>query len=92
MIGEEVKDEHETSTALSSTIVGQEGYALTTLGASKDMKTNQDERDNLQKTILAAGTCEKLGTGGQVIFQGEEEYGIPTNKPPILRKAMKHLR
>ena len=56
------------------------------------MKTNQDARGNLQKTILAAETFEKLGTGGQLIFQSEEGHGdIPRNQPS-LRKAMKELR
>ena len=72
LVGETVQGEFETAISLMKGFQGKEGYALTTMRESHSMNTNQDIRGSSWKTIRAAEICEKLGTGGQVIFQSEE--------------------
>ena len=92
LVGETVQGELETAISLMTDIQGKEGYALTTLYESHNMKTNQDTRDNSWKTLRAAEICEKLGTGGQVIFQSEEVSTLTPHDRSSLRKAMKGVK
>ena len=59
---------------------------------SKDLNTIQDPRSNSERVLRASETCERLGTGGQVIFQSDQLTEETSWNLSCLRKAMKELR
>ncbi len=86
-------DERDLAAYLKQKTIGHEGYAMTTLSDSQGLPPMRVQKQDEKGTARAADACDNLGTGEQVIFQGEEVWWQnQAYKVPYLTKAVADIR
>ena len=68
------REARDLTVYLKKQTAGHEGYALTTLSNSQDLGISRDQQQDKRGITHAADACDNLGTGEQVILQGEEVW------------------